>query len=119
MQSVDAQCVIVSSHCRQKAPRQCSILLLKTFHSAAYLSGGSMGATTALWYSRTSGVGGELPGKCRCPNVSVGLESLLLGPSGVPMDLSGLRSWLPPALLLLLAIAAAAAASAAAASASI
>ena len=78
-----------------------------------------MGATTALWYSRTSGVGGDDPGKCRCPSVSVGLESLLLGPSGVPMVLSGLRSWLPPALLLLLATAAAAAASAAAASASI
>lgn len=86
---------------------------------AAYLSGGSMGATTALWYSRTSGVGGDEPGRCRCPSVSVGLESLLLGPCGVPMLLSGLSSWLPPPLLLLLATSAAAAASAAAASASI
>jgi hypothetical protein len=49
-------------------------------HARPYLSGGSMGATTALWYRRTSGVGGDEPGKCRCPSVSVGLESLLLGP---------------------------------------
>lgn len=84
------------------------------------LSGGSMGATTARWYSRTSGVGGLLPGRCRWPSVRVGLESLLPGPVGVPMLRSGLSSWLPPPpLLLLLATAAATAASAAAASASI
>jgi hypothetical protein len=88
-------------------------------NAIAHLSGGSMGATTALWYSRTSGVGGEVPGRCRWPSVSVGLESLLSAPVGVPALRSGLRSWLPPPLLLLLATAAAAAASAAAASASI
>jgi hypothetical protein len=34
-----------------------------------------MGATTALWYNRTSGVGGVLPGKWRL-SVKVGDSSL-------------------------------------------
>jgi len=48
-----------------------------------HLSGGSIGATTARWYSRTSGVGG-VPPALRCASVSVGLSSLSASGEAAP-----------------------------------